>query len=127
MPLVMDTLRPLLTPSPMTFKPIAPYINPLNLCIPHHQICRPSKLGVSSPLDKLVQLLDGFSPVTTMTAKILRSVTLLRCLFPAHITAPQFLLHLFRTDRHPSARVRPSIGLTTIRHLVLHIRRQVGL
>jgi hypothetical protein len=72
------------------------------------------KVGVSSPLGKLVQLLDGFSLATTMTAKILRSVTLLHCLFLAHIIAPQFPLHLFRTDSHPSIPVKPSTNLTTI-------------
>jgi hypothetical protein len=126
LPLVMDPFHPRHTPSLMIFKPIDSYINHLKLRVPRRQICHPSKLGVSSPLGKLVQPLEGSSPVTTMTAKILRSVILLLCLFPPHITAPQLLLHLFRTDKHPSARVRPTVDLTTNRYLVLHTRCQVS-
>lgn len=119
MPLVMDILHHWSTPSPMTFKPIDLYISYVNLRVPCHQICHHSRLVVSSPLDKQAQLLDGSFPVTTMIAKILRSFTHL-CLFLAHITALQFLLHSIRTDKHPLARVKPSIGRTTNWCLVLH-------
>ena len=94
------------------------------------QVWAPSKLGVSSPLGKPVQL-SGSSFLVTMTNEMtLRNVSLHLCSFLLRIIGPLCLPLLSRTDRHRSTRralsAGPFIDRTMIRPLILHTRCQAG-
>lgn len=96
----------------------------LKLRAPPQQVWAPSKLGVSSPLGKPVQLSGGSFLVTMTSEMTLRSTSLRLCSFLLRIIGPLYLPLLSRTDRHRSIRralsAGPFIDRTMSRPLILH-------